>query len=256
VPETAIGFDGVRIVGHGPHRIVVSHGWIADSSLFDPVLDHIDQDLYTLALFDHRGYGVRGGEKSEFNLETSATELLSIADDLGWETFSIIGHSMGALVAQLIAISHLARLYSMVLIAPVPASGALVSVEDRAERLHRVGDPSQRADMIRTNAAADEQLSAAITALSLRTTTTPALAGFLDSFGTADFGDRLSGCTVPTLIVLGESDPAVPAALIERTLVEWLPRSEIVTLPTGHYPMQQQPAQLWDSCHTFWTVPR
>ena len=245
---------GMRIIGHGSRRIAFSHGWIADSTLFDPVLEFVDHDIYTLLLIDHRGYGARRDERSGFDLETSTTELLSVAQSLGWETFTVVGHSMGALVAQMIAVDYPSRLESMVLVAPVPASGAPLTEPARYERMRRVRDPSQRAELIRVNAASDGDLSTTIAALSAATTTISALAGFLDSFGTVDFGSRIVGCTVPTLIVLGEDDPAVPAATIDHTLCTWLPQAHVVALPTGHYPMQQQPAQLWKSFQTFWAT--
>ena len=48
---------GYRLVGNGANRIVVLHGWLGDSSVFDPMLPALDGDRFSFAFLDYRGYG-------------------------------------------------------------------------------------------------------------------------------------------------------------------------------------------------------
>ncbi|MFF7163130.1 alpha/beta fold hydrolase [Streptomyces sp. NPDC008086] len=50
---------------------------------------------------DCRGYGEAMDTPGTYTMEEVAADALAVADDLGWNTFSVIGHSMGGKAAQL-----------------------------------------------------------------------------------------------------------------------------------------------------------
>ncbi len=49
---------------------------------------------------DLRGYGGRKQVSGEFTIEEAAADAITLADELGWDRFSVIGHSMGGKVAH------------------------------------------------------------------------------------------------------------------------------------------------------------
>ena len=48
---------GYTLHGNGDRKVIVLHGWMGDSSTFDPVLMSIDKTEYSYAFMDYRGYG-------------------------------------------------------------------------------------------------------------------------------------------------------------------------------------------------------
>ena len=45
---------------------------------------------------DLRGYGGRKEVAGEFTMDEAAADAIALADELGWDRFSVVGHSMGA----------------------------------------------------------------------------------------------------------------------------------------------------------------
>lgn len=72
---------------------------------------------------DCRGYGEAVETPGAYTMEEVAADALAVADDLGWDTFSVIGHSMGGKAAQQMLLDAPSRIRSIVGISPVPASG-------------------------------------------------------------------------------------------------------------------------------------
>ncbi len=111
------------LVGHGPVRVIAAHSWLADHSTFDPMMEYVDRDQFTVALPDFRGYGASRGMTGDFSIDEMASDLLAVADDLGWSSFGLCGHSMGGQAAQLLAAQHPGRVSSMLLLCSVPPRG-------------------------------------------------------------------------------------------------------------------------------------
>jgi pimeloyl-ACP methyl ester carboxylesterase len=243
-----------RIVGHGPQRVVVSHGWIADSTLFDAFATHIDVERFSFAFPDHRGYGARIEEPGPCGIRESADDVLALADELGWGTFSVLGHSMGGMVAQWLMASASERLAAAVLVAGVPASGAKVPAEARRARMVAMESRTGRRELIDANTGHrfDGEWLDALVELSFRTTTTAALAAYLDAFSDTDFAADAQGASTPVLVIVGALDPGVRAQLMDDTVLQWYPRASMVELAdTGHYPMYERPAELYREIDVF-----
>lgn len=77
-------------------------------------------DTYVL---DVRGRGLsEAGDHLNYGLDAQADDLLAFAEALGFERFSVLGHSMGARIAIRAAQSHPAEMMRMVWVDP-PVSG-------------------------------------------------------------------------------------------------------------------------------------
>ncbi len=87
----------------GGRPVVALHGWLDNAASFDALGPLIEERLHLVAI-DLPGHG-----RSEWRAEDGAYHfidwvgsVLEVCDALGWEEFSILGHSMGAAIAALV----------------------------------------------------------------------------------------------------------------------------------------------------------
>ncbi len=76
------------------------HDWFGTSANWGSVLDHLDPEGFSYAFLDYRGYGERRDVAGRYSLPEIADDVLELADQLGWDTFSLLGHSMGGKAVQ------------------------------------------------------------------------------------------------------------------------------------------------------------
>jgi pimeloyl-ACP methyl ester carboxylesterase len=67
-------------------------------------------------------------------------------------------------------------------------------------------------------------------------------AGYLTMFAKAQFVEEVRGLTTPYLVMIGENDPGIDEAAMEKTFLAWHPNAELAVIRNcGHYPMQECP---------------
>ena len=84
---------------------VVGEGWRPQMAAL--------QDRFTLVAFDNRGIGRSTLNGGPLTIEAMAADALSIADAEGLERFHVVGHSMGGLIAQQLALGAPGRVLSL-----------------------------------------------------------------------------------------------------------------------------------------------
>lgn len=117
--------------GDGPHKVIAVHGWFADRAAYAPIVADLDRTSFQYALVDLRGYGEAKQTPGAYTTAEGAADVLDLADRLGWERFSLIGHSMGGTVAQRVVATAQRRVRRVVGVSPVPASGLPMTPEQR-----------------------------------------------------------------------------------------------------------------------------
>lgn len=236
-----------QLIGEGPHKVLAVHGWFADRSAYAPLLADLDTDAFQYALVDLRGYGEAKDAVGSYTTAEGAADLVDLADRLGWERFSLVGHSMGGSVAQRVVALSPHRVRRIVGISPVPASGLPLPPEQGelfASAAHR---PENRRAIIdvTTGGVRPEAWLGRMVARSLACSDAKAFRAWLDSWTGDDFHTRLDNCQVPALAVTGALDPALSADLMRQTWLTWFARGELVDLPgAGHYAMDEAPLDL------------
>jgi pimeloyl-ACP methyl ester carboxylesterase len=90
---------GYELVGSGSCRLIVLNDWFCDTSTWQDARAYLDQTRFSWAFADMRGYGRSRGQSDNFSVVEAASDVLSLADTLGWTHFSIVGHSMSTYVA-------------------------------------------------------------------------------------------------------------------------------------------------------------
>lgn len=238
---------GVRLVGQGARKVILVHGWMAGSALFEPLHESLDGERFTYAFMDCRGYGLLRDSPGPFSVQQIADDMLALADTLGWQAFSVLGHSMAGMAAQLLMASAPQRLERVVLLATVPASGAVLSAERHTLLDEAMHNAQARRALISANVGhcrsrpwLDELL-----ALSLATTCPKVMQAYLKSWAGEGFARRVKGALTPTLVLVGERDPGSTVATMTATVMDWFPRARLHVLEgVGHYPMYEAPAIL------------
>lgn len=237
----------IDVVGHGPQRVIVAHGWMGDRTLYDEFLPTIDREASSYAFFDCRGYGTRRGEEGPLTVEAIAEDVVAVADALGWDEFHVLGHSMGGMAAQRLMADRPERLRSAILLAPVPASGARIDDERRRMLGEAISSPDARRRLIDANTGRlrDDAWLDRIRDFSVASTTTEGLEGYMASWTGGGFQSEVEGSGVEVLVVVGALDPGAPLERIEGTIMKWYPTSRLVQMQNvGHYPMMEAPEEL------------
>lgn len=236
-----------EVHGDGAHKVFAVHGWFADRSAYAPVLPDLDRTAFTYVLVDLRGYGEAHDAVGAYTTAEAAGDLVELADRLGWDRFSVIGHSMGGAVAQRLLSMTPGRLRRIVGVSPVPASGVPLPGEQGvlfADAAHKPENRRAILDITTGGRRPDAWLDRMVDR-SLERSDAKAFRAWLDSWASDDFRADVEGSEVPALAVAGELDPALSPALMRRTWMSWYPRAELVTLPcAGHYAMDETPLEL------------
>jgi pimeloyl-ACP methyl ester carboxylesterase len=129
------------IQGVGVHGL----GWTPQTS----VLGGSESGCFECVSFDNRGIGESAptGQHNLLSIERMAQDALELVDALGWDRFHVVGHSMGGLIAQALALSVPNRIDSMSLLCTFPAGKLAAPMSWRMLRLSfgsRVGTRSAR----------------------------------------------------------------------------------------------------------------
>ncbi|KGT82616.1 hydrolase, partial [Xanthomonas vasicola] len=134
--EVPIGrVTGLRNSERDPRRMMALHGWLDNAASFVPLSAHLHAQELDLVLLDLPGHGHSGWLPigAEYTLSTTLQQLLQAADALGWERFTLLGHSLGGGVASLLAAAAPERVEALI---AIEALGALAEpVETTATRL-------------------------------------------------------------------------------------------------------------------------
>jgi pimeloyl-ACP methyl ester carboxylesterase len=87
-------------VGRGDHHVIALHGWFGSALGWGSLTDYLNTAQFGYVFPDLRGYGSRRDEAGEFTMAEAAADAIALADSLGWDRFSLVGHSMSGVAIQ------------------------------------------------------------------------------------------------------------------------------------------------------------
>ncbi|MFD3413875.1 alpha/beta fold hydrolase [Streptomyces cyaneofuscatus] len=243
-----------RLIGLGDHKVLVLHDWFGTSAGWGPFLDYLDGDTFSYACLDYRGYGDRKHVTGAYTLAEIAEDALALADELGWESFSLVGHSMGGKAAQQVLAQAPHRVRKLVGLAPVPAGAYPLDAEGEALFYGAAQDRDKRraiVDLV-TGQRASRVWVDLMVDRSLEWSTREAFGGYVKDWVTADLTERITGNPVPVKVIVGEHDLALTADAMHATWLSHYPNAELEEIAnSGHYPMHETPVALATSIETF-----
>ena len=246
--------NGYLKLGDGPHKVLALNGWFGHSGDWGSVGQALDLDAFTYVFFDYRGYGRSRSISGDYTFEETALDVLRLADHLGWDRFSLIGHSMGGAAMQRVLLAAPTRIDRMVAITAVPASSSRLDPERMALFEDAVTDVHKRAFIIdfSTGRRLPKPWVAHMAQQSWAESIPEAFAGYLKEWATNDFSRLVRGNTTPLKVIVGEFDPTLTVEVMQSTWQSWYPNAVLETISnSGHYPMNEAPLALAASVQTF-----
>jgi pimeloyl-ACP methyl ester carboxylesterase len=246
VPTHAVG-------GKGEPTLLLLHGLGGGCMVWEGTMDRFSRTHRTAA-WTMPGYPGSPPlpEMTWLGLTDAAVALLDL---LEVERSVVVGHSMGGMVAQEMALRRADRVAGLVLVgtAAVFGGGSPEFVErylaDRLAPLDAGHTPADFAPATIDSlvaaplSAADRDLAvgamAAISADAYRQAVT--------CLTTWDRRDRLGDIAAPTLVIVGDSDPIAPPK-VSQALVDGIPDAEMAVLPgVGHLVNMEAPDAFHDT---------
>ncbi|MFM0283810.1 alpha/beta hydrolase [Paraburkholderia sediminicola] len=248
---TTLGFQKI---GFGPHKVVALHGWFGDHTTFDAMHNALSHEEFTYIFPAYRGYGLSRELTGRLTIEEMASDVITLADDLGWETFSIIGHSMSGKVAQRVIVDFRSRVRKVVAVTAVSAHAVPFDAEGR--KLFEGAAHSVENRKVILGSSTGNRLTKAwierTARHSLKTVTIDAFAGYFEAWSKTDFASEVVGSGVAIKIIVGEHDPVLTEEVMRQTYLTQFPDAELEVMPnTGHYPMDETPIALTASIEAF-----
>ncbi|MER5432455.1 alpha/beta hydrolase [Streptomyces sp. NPDC002588] len=241
--------DGARLTyddegprGGGGVPLVFVHGWTANRRRWDHQLAHFAAERRVVR-FDLRGHGESDGAGVK-TVEELAKDLLALLDHLKIERCVLVGHSMGGMIAQTVALSHPERVERLVLVNSIArmafsrGRGLLMAVSTLvpfklfvAANIQRAFAPGYPKDEIRAyvRSSADTPREVVMT-----------LYGAMRAF---DVLDRVGEIQTPTLMIHGYHDIQLPVRQMLR-MAKAYPDAVVRILDAGHELPVEKPAEL------------
>ncbi len=250
---------GHSCFGHGVERVMVFPGLPGDHSFFEAMLPGVDRELFSYVFMDYRGIGFSRDTLGDYTLAELTGDAVDLANSLGWDSFHIVGHSIGALVAQRLALDHRARVKSVVAVTPVPANGNPLDAATRSALLGALGDDGVFFSVAQAFTAG--RLPVAWCRWLLHHTRgncrSEALNAYFRLSCETDFSAEMWGLETPFLVLLGAGDPFYTSAMVDDTFRRWLSDLAVEILGScGHFPMLETPLLLAASIGRFLTGRR
>lgn len=244
---------GFSTHGNGPTHIVMLHGWLSDSTVFDQIVPFFDPEKYTLALMDYRGYGTSKDLEGEYTTTEIADDAMSMVDELKWDKFHVIGHSMGGIVLQRMALLAPDRIASGIAITPVPASGFDLDADTTGFFQSSAEDDAALTEIfnILTGQRHAHSILSGLTRSARNSTSTAAYLGYLAAWTQSDFAADVAGIQTPICVIAGAHDGALGPDHMRETYLKQLPNAQMKIIDAaGHYPMLETPFELFNMIET------
>ncbi|MER5377970.1 alpha/beta fold hydrolase [Streptomyces sp. NPDC002553] len=234
--------------------LVFVHGWTANRHRWDHQVAHFSERRRVIRL-DLRGHGESSGAGVK-TVDELAEDVLALLDHLGVERFVLVGHSMGGMISQTIALAHPERVERMVLVNSIGrmvysrGRGLLMAVSTLvpyklfvAANIQRAFAPGYPRDEIRSyvKSSADTPREVVMT-----------LYGAMRSF---DLLDRAGEISTPTLMIHGYHDVQLPLRQMLR-MAKAYPDATVRVLDAGHELPVEKPAELTAAIDAFVTAAR
>jgi pimeloyl-ACP methyl ester carboxylesterase len=248
-------------------RVLLLHGFTGAKDDFVDAVDRLADAGWHAVAPDLRGHGNSSQPSSEddYDLELFADDVWVLVDALGWrDQFVLLGHSMGGMIAQVVALRDPSRLRGLVLMdtAHGPLEGIDASQLDLGLAVVREHGLEVLADLQAEHDAPLETAAAA----RLRAerpgweeferrkflSSSPAMWAAMapKMLNQADRLDAVATLPVPVLVIVGEQDR--PFLGHSERMAKAIPTARLVVIPdAGHSPQFENTEAWWDALTSF-----
>ena len=195
-------------------------------------------DGYRLIAPVHPGYGESEDDQQITSIQDYVMTYLDLFDQLGLDTFSLVGHSLGGWMAATFATQHARRLRKLVLVSPAGLRVPEAPTADLFRILPEELLPMLVADMRFFAGKLPDQPTIDMIVSQFREMTSTARVAWERNYD-PKLPRYLHRITVPTLLLWGEQDRLVPVAQAP-VWARSLPNATIRTVPdVGHLVLEE-----------------
>ncbi len=97
--------------------VLAIHGWLDNAGSFETVIPYLSAPIQICAVdLPGHGYSSHKPAGQYFHMSDVVIDLFRFADLMGWKTFALLGHSLGACIASLMAGTFPERIQAVALI--------------------------------------------------------------------------------------------------------------------------------------------
>ncbi len=227
--------------------VVCLHGLGGSSNNWTPVLQAWPRQR--VVRIDLPGSARSAGVQGELSIESLVDAVLAVCTRLNIERAHFVGHSLGTIVCQHLAVREPARVRSLALFGPLlcPPDGARAGILARAQKARDEGAAGMQ--------EIADAIVAAATSSETRRSRPVAVALVRESVMRQDPDGYARSCTAlaqaqpaaietlrcPTLMVTGEEDPVAPPQAV-RAMADRIAGSRLRTYPRcGHWTLFERP---------------
>ena len=225
--------------------LIFLHGYTDSSFSFSRVLPLLDPQYRAFAL-DQRGHGDSERPRRGYHLRDFAEDVVAFMDELGLGRATLVGHCMGSLVAQRVALNEPGRVEGLVLVSSMTSARHIEGADELQQGVEALGEtvPAEFAREFQAGTVyrpLPEEFMDGVVAESLKVPVRvwrAALAGLLSD----EHATRLGHIRTPTLLIWGDRDALLSRAEQDALAAALNCDAPLVVYPeTGHSPHWEQP---------------
>jgi pimeloyl-ACP methyl ester carboxylesterase len=239
--------NSFKLIGSGPKKFLFFPGLLGTQDAFDDALQYADLVNSQYAVMNYRGYGPMINVPGRRNLGEIVSDAYRLIEYLGWSDVTLVGHSVGALAAQMTAIALPGRTKAIISLAGLSLAGG----GGDATRLQRIRDAATDLDkrIAMVHGGAGAQYTAAFSRKLVEATWNQISPDAFSSYGCDGVNTSIAAPAdkfePPILVVVGELDPGNTVAVAKETTMKFYKNAKLEVLPAvGHYPMFEAPARV------------
>jgi 3-oxoadipate enol-lactonase len=233
-------FDGPK---DGP-VVMFSNSLISNYTMWDDQIEAITNASYRMLRYDTRGHGGTDAPSDPYSITMFAEDVVGLLDALGLDKVHFVGLSMGGFIAQLMGANHPDRVHSLAFCDTACVMPTLELWNDRIAQAEKGGTQVLAdATLGRWFTADYHESNPKEVALVREMINASNLTGYI---GCARAIRDMSQCDVlgqiktPTIVIVGEEDPACPVASA-KVLHERVEGSELAIIKgAAHLPNIQK----------------
>ena len=224
--------------------IILSHSLGCDHGMWDAQATDL-APYFRIVRYDTRGHGATAAPLGDYSIPQLAKDVLALADALGIRRFAFCGLSLGGMIGQWLGARAPERLTHLVLANTTSRLSDPSAMETRRKTVLEGGMPAI-AEMVMGRFFSPPVLdsNAPIVASTRRTllaTDRVGYAGCCAAIREMDQRPLLQSISVPTLVISGDHDVAMPWDDHGAQLASKIPGAKAVRLPAAHLSNLERP---------------
>lgn len=250
--------------GAGGAPLLLVHGFTGCKEDFGEEVDALVDLGYHVVAPDLRGHGDsdQPADEAAYGLRPFVDDMFALTDRLGWDSFDLLGHSMGGMIAQVMILERPERIGRLVLmdthhgvLGDLDPDLVAIGIElARTQGLEVIQQILQMSDV---ENPAYERACAVRPGYRewsenkmLKCSPAMYAAMLAEMSGVEDRLEALASVSVPTLVQVGELDAAFVGA--SHRMAATIPGAQLVVHPDGAHCPQFEATESWrSSLHGF-----